>query len=257
MLTYSPWKIEQTEFVPEQEAELGKQLAFSNGYISQYAFFEEYYTGAQATGTFLRGISAPLPPVAEISVRLGEDRLDLNTWAVQEFYRCLHKQEPLLERRFIARSPWGHTLKVSSSRMLSMAQNQMMTMQYKIRSLDYSGPISLLSLMGNRQSFENWYPLTVHIDDQIAQSFCQNTHENVRIGQAMTTSVLKNGRPLDKPRIRIEKRHVLGYSVIDTICPNDEYVLEKKVVLMDSLNYPDVPLVGSVLSLITNDSDAR
>ena len=31
ILQFSPWKIEQLTFAPEQEAEVEKQLAFSNG----------------------------------------------------------------------------------------------------------------------------------------------------------------------------------------------------------------------------------
>ena len=112
MLQYSPWKIEQTEFNPEKEVSIEEQLAFSNGYISQYAFFEEPYSGEQRVGTFIDGIhrsgsSSPLeiPNPSIISLRLGDERLDLHHWQVEKFYRCLHKGEAQLERRFTATSP--------------------------------------------------------------------------------------------------------------------------------------------------------
>ena len=57
MLHYSPWKTEQSQFDPEREVQMEEQLAFSNGYISQYAFFEEPYSGEQRIGTFIEGVT--------------------------------------------------------------------------------------------------------------------------------------------------------------------------------------------------------
>ncbi len=243
VLQFSPWKIEQYEFAAAEEAELEKQLAFSNGYISQYAFFEELYTGEQNKGTFLRDITSPLPSVVTLSIRLGEDRLDLNLWNVQEFYRCLHRQEPCLERKMIATSKNGHTLKITARRILSMVTPQLLTIGYTIQSLNYSGPITIISLLGDAKGSPYWYPLVMQVDDQMAFAMCQGRNENVQIGIATTTNVTKNGKPIETPRIRIEKSHVLGYSVMDSICPNDVYEVDKKVAFADSLNYPDVSLV--------------
>lgn len=250
VLQFSPWKIEQFEFAAAEEAELEKQLAFSNGYISQYAFFEELYTGEQSKGTFLRGIMSPLPSVVTLSIRLGEDRLDLNLWGVQEFYRCLHKQEPCLERKLIATSKNGHTLKITARRMLSLATPQLLTIRYTIQSLNYSGPITVISLLGDVKGSPYWYPLVMQVDDQMAFAMCQGRNENVQIGIATTTDVTKNDNPIETPRIRIEKSHVLGYSVMDTISPNDVYVVDKKVAFADSLNFPDASLAQQASDIL-------
>lgn len=240
MLNYSPWKIEQSVFSPADEADLEKQLAFSNGYISQYAFFEEHYSGNQSLGTYLRGIPAKLPPVATLSVRLDNQRLNLHNWQVLNFYRCLHRQEPLLERRVVAKSPQGHTLEVRSSRLLSSVNPREMLVEYEVRSLDYSGPVSLLSLMGDAEVSEDWFPLYTHIDNQSAEVMCLSRRDNVQMGLEMTTDVYKNGELLTDSRIRIEKSHILGYSLIDTICPEDVFLLKKKVLFSDSVNYPEL-----------------
>lgn len=250
MLTFFPWKIEQEVFAPEAEAELEKQLAFSNGYISEYGFFEESYSGEQSLETYLRGIPVSLPPSATVSVRLGEEGLNLHKWQVLDFYRCLHRQEPLLERRVTARSPLGRTLSIMSSRQLSLAHPQLMTLRYEVRSLDYSGPVSLLSLLGDAKGSPVWYPLKMFIDDREAVILGQAKHDNYKIAIAMTTNVIKNGQALADSRIRIEKSHILGYSVIDSICPNDTFVIEKKVAFLDSLNYPDSDLFSEVSSLL-------
>lgn len=238
MLSYSPWKIEQSIFDESREVELEQQLALSNGYISQYGFFEEYYSGPQNFGTYLRGIAAPLPPVATVSVRLGEDRLDLHEWHVESFYRCLNRQEPHLEREVVAQSPSGHRVRIKASRMLSTQSPQLMTMRYSVESLNYEGPVSLLSLLGDAAGSEYWYPLTIQIDDQMAEIFLQSMSENVQVELSMTTTVTKNGAAASGSRIRIEKSHIVGYSHIDTIAPGDVFVLEKKVSFADNINFP-------------------
>ena len=148
MLTYSPWKIEQTRFAPEQEAELERQLAFSNGYISQYAFFEEFYSGSQSSGTWLRGIAGAIPPFSSVSVHLHDERLDLNTWHVQSFSRCLNRQEPLLERSVKAVSPNGRSLNLKVRRLLSTDEPGLMQVRYAVSTDSYEGPASFLSLLG-------------------------------------------------------------------------------------------------------------
>ncbi len=146
MLEYSPWKIEQHAFEPQSEVTTDEQLAFSNGYISQYAFFEEQYSGARKVGTFVESImradnSQPLeiPNPTNISLRLGDERLDLNHWQVESFYRCLHKGETCLERQFTATSPHGYTIEVSSLRCLNVKNPHFLNLTYSVRFVNYEG----------------------------------------------------------------------------------------------------------------------
>ena len=118
MLQYNNWTIEQNEWLPNEEDSIEQQLTFSNDYLCQTAHFEEYYSHPQRLCTYIKGIDDPILNISGISVRLHDERLDLGTWDVKEFYRCLHKNKPLLERRFVATSPKGATLRVQTKRQL-------------------------------------------------------------------------------------------------------------------------------------------
>ena len=163
MLQYNNWTIEQTQWLPENEVDIEQQLTFSNGYLCQTAHFEEYYSGEQRLCTYIQGVESPILNISGVSIRLHEERLDLATWNVEEFYRCLHKNTPMLERKFLAVSPSGIRLRVHVKRQL-MPQEEVMQIDYEIVSENYSGPISLLAYLGGNLDTPNWYPLMNHID---------------------------------------------------------------------------------------------
>jgi maltose phosphorylase len=148
MLQYNNWTIEQIQWYPELENQLEQQLTFSNDYLCQTAHFEEHYSQEQRLCTYIKGVDKPILNISAVSVRLHEERLDLATWQVKEFYRCLHKNQPLLERRFVATSPTGATLRVHAQRQL-IPQKEGMILEYEIISDNYTGPISLLAMLGN------------------------------------------------------------------------------------------------------------
>ena len=196
MLSFSPWKIEQTSFAPSQEADIDRQLAFSNGYISQYASFEELYTGEQASGTWLKGVAAPLPPVISLSVHLHDELLDLNRWQVLSFYRCLHRQQPLLERRFSAVSPNGNRLNVRVKRLLSLEDRRLMTIEYQLTSDNYDGPASFLAFLGSSMPFDDWFPLERSFRDTQCKVLLQHLCEDVKVAVTANCELIKNDEPL-------------------------------------------------------------
>ena len=78
MLQYNNWSIEQGEWLPMQESELEQQLTFSNDYLCQTAHFEEHYSGERRLCTYIKGVETPILNISAISVRLHDERLDLN-----------------------------------------------------------------------------------------------------------------------------------------------------------------------------------
>ena len=99
MLRYNNWSIEQDQWLPATEADLEQQLTFTNDYLCQTAHFEEHFSGSKRCCTYIKGIENPVLNISAISVRLQDERLDLAEWDVQEFYRCLHKNQPMLAGR--------------------------------------------------------------------------------------------------------------------------------------------------------------
>lgn len=234
MLEYNTWTTEQRQWDPQQEPQIEQQLSFSNDYLCQTAHFEEHYAAPQRLCTYIKGVDKPIPNISSISVRLHDERLDLATWQVKEFYRCLHKNEPLLERHFLAVSPRGFSLRVKAQRELMPDKKEGMQIIYEVQSVDYEGPISLLALLGGGEEAVEWYPLMNYVGQDCSWMWLQMRHVDLQLCCAMNYAIIKDGsRILHRP-IKIEKQHIVGYSATLPIAPGERYVLQKRVVVQDS-----------------------
>ena len=254
MLHYSPWKTEQTEFDPQSEVQIEEQLAFSNGYISQYAFFEEPYTGQQHVGTFIEGVhragtTTPLeiPNPSIVSLRLDDERLDLNHWHVEKFYRCLHKGDVILERRFTATSPKGYTVEVAAERQLSVKNPHLLETTYTVKFLNYTGLISFMTLLGEGNHAADWYPLRSLINDDIAYSWIQAAEGDLQLCAAQRHTFYKNGSLQSERPIKIDKKHVLGFAYMIDVFPGDTFTMKTTVAIVDSNRYPKNELTRRAL----------
>lgn len=234
MLEYNTWTTEQREWAPEQEPQIEQQLSFSNDYLCQTAHFEEHYAAPQRLCTYIKGVDKPIPNISSISVRLHDERLDLATWSVKEFYRCLHKNEPLLERRFEAVSPRGFSLQVHARRELLPDKKEAMQITYDVHSVDYEGPISLLALLGGGEEAVEWYPLMNYVGQEYSWMWLQMRHVDLQLCCAMNYAITKDGLPVHHRPIKIEKQHIVGYSATLPIKAGETYVLQKRVVVSDS-----------------------
>lgn len=252
MLQYNTWTIEQTDWNPQEETALEQQLTFSNDYLCQTAHFEEHYSGAQRLQTFIKGIDTSVLNLSAISVRLHDERLDLNEWKVEQFYRCLHKNQPLLERRFVATSPQGHTLKVMAKRQLMIPQRGLMRLTYEVESVNYTGSITVLSLLRSGEETKQWYPLMNFVGDDLCWSWMQLHPMNVQLCCAMNYQLMKNGSLVAQRPIKIEKQEVIGFSVIQKMLPGDRLVLHKNVAVVDSNHYAKGHLIDEAVRCLTN-----
>jgi maltose phosphorylase len=250
-LQYNNWTIEQHHWEPTLEAEIEQQLTYSNGYICQTAHFEEFYSGEQRLCTFINGIEHPILNLSSLSIRLHDERLDLATWQVDDFYRCLHKNQPMLERHFTATSPKGASIQVKAKRHL-LKQQEAMIIEYEITSINYAGPISLLSMLGSNDQHNDWYPLMNHIEQDYCWLWLQLHEPNLQLCCAMDWSVKYNNTPIVQRPIKIEKQHTIGYSLITSIKPGDTCTLLKRVIVMDSRTHIKNQLIQDTIQCLIN-----
>lgn len=252
MLKFNNWTIEQTEWLPAQEKEIEQQLTFSNDYLCQTAHFEEHYSGEQRLCTYIKGIETPILNLSAISIRLHDERLDLNEWTVEQFYRCLHKNEPLLERRCIATSPIGHTLEIHSQRRLLSDKKGGMQLTYTVRSINYMGPITVLALLKGGENADKWYSLLNQVGDTMCWSWVQMQPMNLQVCCAMNYQLYKNDVLVAKRPIKVEKQEVIGYSLTQTIQPGDTIMLKKNVAVLDSLHNDKDSLIENTIQCLIN-----
>ena len=252
MLRYNNWSIEQDQWLPATEADLEQQLTFTNDYLCQTAHFEEHFSGSKRCCTYIKGIENPVLNISAISVRLQDERLDLAEWDVQEFYRCLHKNQPMLERRVLATSPKGHTIELVARRQLLVDKKEAMRLEFSVRSVNYSGPITILSVLRGDNDVEPWFTLTNYVGDDYCWLWSHIQPISVQVCCAMRYQMFINGQTIAKRPIKIEKQEVIGYSLTQHVTPNDVVLLHKDVVVLDSLNHGQEGLIDKTLACLTN-----
>lgn len=252
MLQFNNWSIEQEVWDPSQESDIEQQLTFSNDYLCQTAHFEEHYSGAQRLCTYIKGVDTSILNLSAISVRLHDERLDLGEWKVEHFYRCLHKNQPLLERHFIATSPKGHTLKVMAKRLLCTDNKEFMQLEYEVQSVNYSGPITILSVLRGGEDADKWYPLMNYVGDDLCWIWMQLHPMNVQLCCAMNYQLKKNDVLVTQRPIKVEKQEVIGFSVTQQILPGDRFVLYKNVAVVDSSRYAKDLLIDEAVGCLIN-----
>ena len=164
------WQLTQSHWQPEHAARHETLFALANGSLGVRGGFEESASPTQAS--FLAGVWERTPihyherhfgfarttdtrvPVAEatvIRIRLGDDLVDPADGEIIAFRRTLDLREGRLERLVQWRTAQGHTLELNVQRVLPIAQPGMMVIRMRLRSIDYSGPISFESaILGNQ-----------------------------------------------------------------------------------------------------------
>ena len=252
MLEYNTWTIEQNDWLPVEEGDVEQQLTFSNDYLCQTAHFEEYYSGKKRLCTYIKGVETPILNISAISVRLHDERLDLGEWQVQQFYRCLHKNEPLLERRIQVTSPKGHTLEITAHRRLMTEQKHTMQLQYTVRSVNYTGPITILSVLRGGEDADKWYSLMNHVGDDICWTWEQLQPMSVQVCCAMNYRLYRNGNLVTQRPIKVEKQEVIGFSITQKIALGEELMLCKNVSVVDSNHYAKDHIIDAAVQCLTN-----
>lgn len=162
--TGDPWLLVRHGIDPAGFAQNESLFALANGTLGVRGNLEEADSASQAT--LLSGVWERTPieyherfpgfashtdtriPVADathIRLRLGDTpvRLDQGEWL--HFERALDLRRGCYRRRLRWRSPQGATLEIEAERIVSLEDAGMLAIRYRVRSVDYRGPITLES----------------------------------------------------------------------------------------------------------------
>lgn len=107
---------------------------------STIAYHERFTGYARATDT-----RVPVADASRIRLRLGDTpvRLDAGEWLALE--RRLDLREGCYRRTLRWRAPGGGTLEILAERLVALDRPGLLAIRYRVRSLDYRGPITLES----------------------------------------------------------------------------------------------------------------
>ncbi len=166
-----PWSIIEMGFEPERHEISESLFSLGNGHMGQRANFEEHYSGASLSGSYMAGVYYPdktrvgwwkngYPEYfakvlnstnwIAIDIFVDAERLDLATCQVQDFVRELSMKAGVLRRTFTATLPSGRAIQVEATRFVSMKYKEIGVIEYNVTPLDADATITIVpSLNGD------------------------------------------------------------------------------------------------------------
>ena len=165
-----PWTLSQTRFDAGEAARDESLFALANGALGVRGGIEEIASPTQMTflaGAWERsaihyherhtGFAATTNtrvPVADATcIRVHTGDIDLASGELSAFKRVLDLRTGRLTRLSRWRTPGGDTVEVASERFVSCSDPGLLCIRFRVRSVDYSGPLSLISsIIGDRRA---------------------------------------------------------------------------------------------------------
>ncbi len=159
-----PWKVVRYGIDPDHFAQEESLFALANGALGVRGGLEEQPSASQ--GSFLSAIWERSPinyherftgyarttdtrvPVADatgIRLQLGHTPVRLSEGEWLGFERMLDLRSGSYRRKLSWRAPTGITLEIIAERIVALDEPGLLVMRYQVRSVDYTGPISLES----------------------------------------------------------------------------------------------------------------
>ncbi|TVZ25309.1 maltose phosphorylase [Gillisia sp. Hel_I_86] len=157
------WSIIEEGFDKDRVESSESLFSIGNGKMGQRANFEEQYTGATFQGSYIAGVYYPdktkvgwwkngypeyfakvlnAPNWIGINVLVNGEALDLNTCKkVEDFRRELNMQEGWYKRSFIATLPNDISIKVITTRFLSLELDEVGAIDYQVGLLNADAEI--------------------------------------------------------------------------------------------------------------------
>jgi len=164
------WSLIEEGFDPSRVKSSESLFSIGNGAMGQRANFEEYYSGPTFQGSYMGGVYYPdktrvgwwkngypeyfakvlnAPSWIGIYIKVNGQDLDLYTAKeVHSFRRELQMQTGLLLRSFEVTLADGTRLSIESSRFLSLAQDTIGAIEYKVTLLEGAADIEVKSFSG-------------------------------------------------------------------------------------------------------------
>ena len=168
-IKHHKWKIIEDSFNPEYNQITESLMSLGNGKMGQRANFEESYSGETLQGSYIAGVYYPdktrvgwwkngypeyfakvLNSVnwIGINIEIKGETLDLaKVNEVHSFYRELDMQKGTLLRKMEVTMINGIRLTVESTRIISMADDELGAISYSIQCPEYSGLIRVSSYL--------------------------------------------------------------------------------------------------------------
>ncbi len=259
------WSIIEEGFNPGMQEASESIFSLGNGRMGQRANFEEKYTGRSLQGTYIAGVYYPdktrvgwwkngypeyfakvinAPNWIGISVKAGDEELDMHTCIVKNFRRELNMQKGYLERSFVAELKSGKMLRVQAKRFLSIADDEIGAIRYAVTPLNFSGEIELIPYIDgnvkNRDSNYNekfWNTVKTGTENGYTYLVAKTKKTDFAVCLSMKFEIEINHVLINMQPHLIKEKEYVGNKITIKAFENDTVVLYKYVSVISSLNY--------------------
>ncbi len=264
------WNIIEEGWKPELNEVSESIFSIGNGRFGQRANFEETYTGDTLQGSYVAGVYYPdktkvgwwkngypeyFAKVLNshnwigIDIEFDGEKLDLNTCKeVKDFRRVLNMKEGYLERSFTAVMKSNRSVKVSSKRFCSIANDKVAAIRYSFTPIDFSGkaiitPYIDADVENKDSNYEEkfWNPIHQDAEKDWAVVVAQTKETNFdaeifQVAGAMTFSIFKNGKKENHGTYRVERDKYAACQVDIEVTEGQGVTIEKFVSIQSSMN---------------------
>ncbi len=191
-LKTDPWKVVEEGFNPQHHQSSESIFSIGNGKFGHRAAHEEKYSGPHLKGSYVAGVYYPdktrvgwwkngypeyfakvLNATAwhNIHVEVNGEELDLFTTEVSDFVRTLDMKTGILSRSFVAKFKHGVHCKIETERFISMHQESVAAISYKITPLNGEASVVMTSILdGNVKNHDAnydeifWEPISQQVN---------------------------------------------------------------------------------------------
>jgi len=266
------WRVIEEGFNPALQEAAESIFSLGNGRMGQRANFEERYTGETLQGTYIAGVYYPdktrvgwwkngypeyfakvpnAPNWIGISVKIGQEELDLHTATVSNFRRELNMREGYLERSFTAELKSGKTVSVIARRFLSIEEDEIGAIRYAIKALNFSGEITVSPFIDgdvyNRDSNYNeqfWDIEGTGVDKDSGWLTARTRKSGFLVCMNMVNVLELNGKPSERDFASLKEEKFVSSTVKVSVENGDELILYKYVAVLSSFTHKDDEIVA-------------
>lgn len=255
------WKIVERGFSPQNHKKSESIFSLGNGKFGQRANFEEHYSGAHMQGTYVAGVYYPdktrvgwwkngypeyfakvlnAPSWNGIDIFIDGMQLDLAVVPVTDFVRELDMKAGVLRRSFVAIMPTGKKVKISSTRFISIVNDERACISYTVQPIGCA--ISLRAIpyidadVSNEDSNYNeqfWENEQATSSKGVTYILASTKKTAFVVGTAMKNTACLSGVSVDGTMTLAAKTVHEEYSL--SVTDGSEFCLNKYVAVVSSL----------------------
>jgi maltose phosphorylase len=265
-LKLDEWNIIEEGFNPENVPSSESIFSIGNGRMGQRANFEENYSGKTLQGNYIAGVYYPdktkvgwwkngypeyFAKVLNaanwigIQVNMNDEALDLAKNKVANFKRVLNMREGHLSRSFTASLNNGCELSVDTCRFLSIVDDNLGAIRYRIKVNNLGGKLTLTpyvdaDVVNEDSNYDEkfWEPIAEKAEGTIALVTAKTKKTAFVVTTAMHFEVWVNGKKTEPTVEHATSEKYAACNLTLDVNAGDEITLYKFATNISSFNHP-------------------